>query len=224
MNVDTAVRYLGLLRAKWRWLCWGVLISLAVTTAALVATPPLYHSEATLFVRTPGDVSSVVDGGDSYAQGRARTFAALADNPALTSRVVTDLGLDLAPATLAKRVDAENPPGTALIEVAVSSPSPSEARRTATVLLDELTATVDGLETVPGSLVPRAELVVVNPPSTETRVSAWGLPVAAVLAGAALTGVVVATMCVVLTSVHASAGRSSAGTGSLADEPHPGAR
>ncbi|MFC7675198.1 YveK family protein [Mycolicibacterium sp. GCM10028919] len=224
MNVDTAVRYLGLLRAKWRWLCWGVLISLAVTTAALVATPPLYHSEATLFVRTPGDVSSVVDGGDSYAQGRARTFAALADNPALTSRVVTDLGLDLAPATLAKRVDAENPPGTALIEVAVSSPSPSEARRTATVLLDELTATVDGLETVPGSLVPRAELVVVNPPSTETRVSAWGLPVAAVLAGAALTGVVVATMCVVLTSVHASAGQSAAGTGSLADEPHPGAR
>jgi capsular polysaccharide biosynthesis protein len=218
------VGYLGLLHAKWRWLSWGVLISLAVTTAALVAAPPLYRCEATLFVRTPGDVSSVVDGGDSYAQGRARTFAALADNPALTSRVVTDLGLDLAPETLAKRVDAENPPGTALIEVAVSSPSPSEARRTATVLLDELTSTVDGLETVPGSLVPRAELVVVNPPSTEVRISAWGLPVAAVLAGAALTGVWVAAMCVVLTSAHASAGRPSAGTESLADEPHRGVR
>ncbi|WP_237569228.1 YveK family protein [Mycolicibacterium lacusdiani] len=216
--------YLGLLRAKWRWLSWGVLLALAVTTAALVATPPLYRCEATLFVRTPGDVSSVVDGGDSYAQGRARTFAALADNSALTSRVVTDLGLELAPETLAARVDAENPPGTALIEIEVSSPTPSEARRTATVLLDELAATVDGLETVPGSLVPRAELVVVNPPSAEVRVSAWGLPVAAVLAGAALTGVLVGAMCVVLTSVRASAGRSSAGAESLVDEPARGVR
>lgn len=219
-----SIQYLSLVRAKWRWLCWGVLISLTVTTAALLATPPLYRCEATLFVRTPGDVSSVVDGGDSYAQGRARTFAALADNPALTSRVGTDLGLDLAPETLANRVDAENPPGTALIEVAVSSPTPSEARRTATVLLDELTATVDGLETVPGSLVPRAELVVINPPSTEVRISAWGLPVAAVLAGAALTGALVGAMCVVLTSTHASAVRPFAGSGSLADEPHRGVR
>jgi capsular polysaccharide biosynthesis protein len=216
--------YLGLLRAKWRWLSWGVLIALAVTTAALVATPPLYRCEATLFVRTPGDVTSVVDGGDSYAQGRARTFAALADNPALTSRVVTDLGLDLAPESLTERVDAENPPGTALVEVAVSSPSPSEARRTATVLIEELTATVDGLETVPGSLVPRAELVVINPPSAEVRVSAWGLPVAAVLAGAALTGVVVGAMCVVLTSVRVSAKRPSTGDESFADEHHRGMR
>jgi hypothetical protein len=165
----------------------------------------------------------VVDGGDSYAQGRARTFAALADNPAMTSRVGTDLGLDLAPEILSQRVDAENPAGTALIEVAVSSPSPSEARRTTTVLLDELTATVDGLETVPGSLVPRAELVVINPPSTEVRVSAWGLPVAAVLAGAALTGFLVGAMCVVLNSVHSSAGRSSTGQ-PFADEPHRGMR
>ena len=220
MNVDIVVGYLGLLRAKWRWLSWGVLIALAITTAALLAAPPLYRCESTLFVRTPGDVSSVVDGGDSYAQGRARTFAALADNPALTSHVVTDLGLDLAPEALSQRVDAENPPGTALIEVGVSSPSPTEARRTATVLLDELTATVDTLETVPGALVPRAELVVVNPPSTEIRVSAWGLPVAAVLAGAALAGVMVAAMCVVLTS----AARSSAGTEPMAGAPHRGVR
>jgi hypothetical protein len=220
VNVDMVTGYLRLLRAKWRWLCWGVLVSLAITTAALLAAPPLYRCEATLFVRTPGDVSSVVDGGDSYAQGRARTFAALADNPALTSNVVTDLGLGLAPEKLADRVDAENPPGTALIEVGVSGPSPSEARRTGTVLLDELTATVEGLESVPGSLVPRAELVVINPPSTAFRVSAWGLPVAAVLAGAALTGAVVGAMCVVFTS----AARSSAGTSSFADAPHRGVR
>jgi cytochrome c-type biogenesis protein CcmH/NrfF len=91
-------------------------------------------------------------------------------------------------------------------------------------VLDELTATVDGLETVPGSLVPRAELVVINPPSTEVRLSAWGLPVAAVLAGAALTGVLVGAMCVVLTSTHALAGRPSAATEPLADEPHRGVR
>ena len=196
--------YAFALRASWRWLCWGVVGALFITATALLITPPLHRCDATVFVRTPGDVSSVLDGGDSYAQGRARTYAALANNTALTARVVADLGLQLSPESLAERIEAVNPPGTVLIAVSVSSPSPTESQRTATVLLDEFAAMVEDLEAVPGSIVPRAQLVVVDPPSSSVEIRAWGLPVAAVRAGAALLGLGGAALLVALVSIRGS--------------------
>ena len=200
MNTALA-SYGGVLRARWRWIMWGVLLALATTTVFLILQPPLYRSEATVFVRTPGDVSRVLDGGDSYAQGRARTYAALAGSTSVSARVLADLGLDLKPETLSKRVTASNPPGTALIDIAVSAPTASEAQRTATVLLSEYAATVHTLESVPGSLVPRAELVVVDPPGPPVRVVAWGAPIPALLLGAALIGLVLASAGAVLRSI-----------------------
>ena len=193
--------YGAVLRCRWRWSMWGVLLALAATTAFLIVQPPLYRSEATVFVRTPGDVSRVLDGGDSYAQGRAKTYAAVASSTSLSARVIADLGLDLKPETLAERVTASNPSGTALIEIAVSAPTAAEAQRTATVLLSEYAATVRALESVPGSLVPRAELVVVDPPGPPVRVVAHGVPIPAVLLGSALIGLVIGSAGAVLRSI-----------------------
>ena len=89
---------------------------------------------------------------------------------------------------LSKHVKAKARTGTVLIDIAVDAPSAAEAARTATVLYSELSAMVRSLESVPGALVPRAELVQVNPPGPPVRVVAWGLPIPAVLAGAALIG------------------------------------
>jgi capsular polysaccharide biosynthesis protein len=186
---------------------WGVLLALAATTLMLIVEPPLYRSQATVFVRTPGDVSQVVDGGDSYAQARARTYASLAGSPSVATRVIADLGLDLDPATLSGRIEGANRPGTALVDIAVRAPSADEARQTATVLLSEYAATVHGLEMVPGSLVPRAELVAVDPPGEAVRVVAWGAPVLAVLGAAALMGLVLGALGAVLRSTF---GRSAA--------------
>ena len=160
----TLAQYGELLLSRWRWIMWGILLALAVTTVFLILQPPLYRSEATVFVRTPGDVSQVQDGGDSYAQARASTYAALANSTSVSARVIADLGLDLKPEILSQRIQATHLPGTALIDIAVSAPSAAEAQRTATVLLSEYATTVRTLESVPGSLVPRAELVVVDPP------------------------------------------------------------
>jgi capsular polysaccharide biosynthesis protein len=197
----TLVDYGRVLHARWRWIVWGVLLALAATTLFLILRPPLYRSEATIFVRTPGDVSRVLDGGDSYAQARARTYAALAGSTSVSSRVIADLGLDLRPETLSDRIEATNPPGTALIHIAVSAPSAAEAQRTATVLLSEYAATVRALESVPGSLVPRADLVVVDPPGRAVRVMAWGASVPVVLLGAALIGMVLGATVAVLHSI-----------------------
>ncbi|BBZ34870.1 YveK family protein [Mycolicibacterium confluentis] len=193
--------YLGIVRARWRWLMWGVLLALAATTVALLAEPPQYRTTASVFVRTPGDVTTVLDGGDSYAQGRARTYAALVDNTSLSATVIADLGLDLEPEDLARRIHGTSRPGTVVIDITVSAPDPQQAQQVATVLLAEYAATVRDLESVPASLVPRAELVVIDPPGKPVRVMAWGAPVGAVLAGAVLAGLVLGVLGAVLRSV-----------------------
>src|SRR5262245_27250108 len=150
------VNYGRVLRTRWRWIVWGVLLALVATTVFLILWPPLYRSDATVFVRTPGDVSRVRDGGDSYAQARTRTYAVLAGSRSMSERIIADMGLDMKPETLAGRIEARNRGGTALMDIAVSAPAPGEAQHTATVLLSEFAQTVRSLESVPGSLVPRA--------------------------------------------------------------------
>jgi capsular polysaccharide biosynthesis protein len=197
----TLAQYGRLLRSRWRWLIWGILLALAAVTTSLILWPAQYRAQATVFVRTPGDVSQVQDGGDSYAQARAGTYAALAKSTSVTSRVIGDLGLDLGPEVLSRRVQATNRGGTALMDIAVSAPSVEEAQRTATVLLSELATTVRSLESVPGLLVPRAELVVVDPPGRPVRIVAWGAPIPLVLVGAALIGLVLGSLGAVLRSI-----------------------
>lgn len=201
--------YAAVLASRWRWLVWGILGSLVVTTAVLVAAPTHYRCTSTVFVRTPGDVSTVSDGGDSYARGRARTYAAMVTNTGLTARVAAGMGSGVTPGALADGISATNPADTALIDVTVSGPTPGDAQRTATILLDQFASLVADLESVPGSLVPRAELVVVNRPDAAVRIVAWGLPVPAVLAGAALVGFVLAGLCVVVADAATSRPASS---------------
>src|SRR3984893_2243581 len=206
--MNTAVMdYARTLRARWRWIVWGMLFALVATTVFLVFWPPLYRSEATIFVRTPGDVSRVRDGGSTYAAARANTYAALARSTSVAARVITDLGLDLDPETLSSRINAVNPAGTALIDISVRAPSATEAQRTATALIAEYAGTVRALESVPGSLVPRAELVVVDPPGPAARVSLWDASIPAVLLCAALLGLVLGLVAAVMGSIFSSSAR-----------------
>ena len=218
MNTALA-EYGAAVMSRWRWLMWGALLSLAIATAFLVLKPPLYRSEATVFVRTPGDVSQVQDGGAAYAQGRAETYAALVNSTSVSSRVVADLGLDLTPEQLSKRIQAAHPYGTAVIAVSVSAPSADEAQRTASVLLDEYATTVRSLESVPGSVVPRADLVVVDPPGRPVRVVAGGVPVTVLLLGASLIGLFIGLVAVVLRSIVERPVQDQAEASSVATAP-----
>ncbi|MGW0023005.1 Wzz/FepE/Etk N-terminal domain-containing protein [Rhodococcus sp. NPDC003383] len=193
--------YGNVLRKRWRWVAWGVLLAVGATTAFLLLSPPLYRTQATVFVRTPGDVSRVVDGGDSYAQRRAATYAELADSTDLAARVIDNLGLDLTPDALANRIDAADRPGTALIDVYVRAPSPEEAVQTTTVLLTEFATMVHALEEVPGALVPRAELAVVEQPGRPTRIVAWNVPLPSALLAAVLAGLFLGTTAAVVRSI-----------------------
>jgi capsular polysaccharide biosynthesis protein len=197
----TLARYRELLVARWRWVVWGILFAMLIATAVMTVTPPVYRSGATVYVRTPGDISLVQDGGDSYARAHADTYAALATGTGVLGRVVADLGLDLTPEDYSRRVNADRRPDTALIDLFVKGRSAAEAQRGVAVVITELQATVRTLEAVPGSVVPRAELVMVDPPSPAKRILVWGLPVAPVLFGVALLGAVLGSLAAVLRTI-----------------------
>ncbi|MFC9786505.1 hypothetical protein [Rhodococcus sp. NPDC127528] len=218
--MSTALRaYVRVLRERWRWPAWGMLLGVGAAVVALLVAPPLYRSTATVFIRTPGDVSRAVDGGDTYAQHRAGNYVELAGSTDLAARVVRDLGIDLAPETLARRTTATNRPGTVLIDVAVDAPTAGETQQTLTVFLHEYAAAVKALETVTGSVVPRAELAVVDQPSPPTRVSFWGLPPPAVLLGAGLVGMLLGATGAVLRSVFDRAVRDPRDAARISGKP-----
>lgn len=208
--MTTLQKYGVIVRVRWRWVAWGIIGTLAVTAAVLLLWPPVYRSEATVFIRTPGDVSQSVDGGDRYAQTRAPTYAALAKSTAVSSRVIADAGLQLTPQKFARRVQARHLGGTALLDIRVNAPSPDEAVRTAQALLTELSAEVRTLEAVPGSLTPRAELVVVDPPSRPTRIVAWGAPLYPFVVGPIFLGAFLGALAAVIRAMtSAPGGRNS---------------
>lgn len=210
------VQYGRILRARWRWLVWGVLIALAAATTAMVISPPGYRSDALVFIRTPGDTSRVADGGALYASVRADTYAAMATRGDVSRRVVSDLGLKMSPGDLSQRIRAKAHPGTVLISLSVDGSSPAEAQRLATVVLSEWQATVRSIESVPGDLVPRAELVVVDPPDRAWRIVAWGAPLDRALLGVIVLGAVLGALGAVLREVF---GRSDADSAADSGEP-----
>ncbi|MCX5041697.1 hypothetical protein OG921_00645 [Aldersonia sp. NBC_00410] len=201
MVTQALADYSRALRLRWRWVAVAAALGLAVVILAMLVAPPLYRSTATVFVRTPGDVSKAIDGGDTYARHRAPTYADIADSPDLAAQVVASLGLDIDPTQLASRISATNRPNTVLIDITVNGDDAAQTQRTAGMVVTVFARQVAQLESVTGSVVPRAELVTVDPPSRSTRTLAWGLPVPAALLAAALIGALLGAGVATLRSV-----------------------
>jgi capsular polysaccharide biosynthesis protein len=189
---------------------WGILIALTAVTTVMLISPPLYRSDALVFIRTPGDTSRVADGGALYASVRADTYAAMVTRGDLSRRVVSDLGLDITAGELSKRIHAKAYPGTALISLAVDGASPADAQRIANVVLSEWQASVLAVESVPGGVVPRAELAVIDSPDRSVRLVVWGVPFDRALIAVIVLGAVLGATCAVLREIF---GRPTAADG-----------
>ena len=61
------------------------------------------------------------------------------------------------------------------------------------------------LEAVPGNLTPRAELVVVDPPSQPTRVMAWGAPLYPFVVGPVFLGAFLGALGAVMRAMNTAA-------------------
>ncbi|HJR89651.1 MAG TPA: polysaccharide biosynthesis tyrosine autokinase [Aeromicrobium sp.] len=136
-------QFLGILRARWRFVTLVMAVGALTTAVFIVMTPYTYASTATLLVSTPP--SGVLDpyGSVQTAQQRAQSYANLATDAEFRQQVGSRLDGGLGDGS----VSAEVIPQTLLLRVNAVAGSPERAQQIATVAADEIIRMVKELET-----------------------------------------------------------------------------
>jgi polysaccharide biosynthesis transport protein len=145
--------YLRIVRGH--WLLVLSIVVLCTVAAALLAwsRTPIYEARTQLFVATggvPADLSETYQGG-LFAQQRVRSYAQIVDSPAVARRVIGRLGLDTTPEELGRKISAEAPVDTVLLNVTVRDPSADRAQAIANAVGEEFRGFADDLESPGGA-------------------------------------------------------------------------
>ncbi len=159
---------LSALRAGWWIVLAGVLLGANLALASVYLRDPLYTSSTQLYL-SPGDASSsttdVVQGGQFTAQ-RVASYAQMVTGDELATRIADELAVDgLTPAAVRGGMAASVVPGTVLINVSVTDPSPQRAQQIAAAvgtvfpsLVRDLEPSVNGEPLTKVSVIDRADL------------------------------------------------------------------
>ena len=143
--------YARTLRKRWALVMLCVLLATGASAVATLAATEMYTSSTQLFVSSrdqTGQISEAYQGG-LFAQQRIKSYAQVADSPAVTDPVAERLGL--AASLLTDEVSAEAPLDTVLLNITVTNPSPEQAQRIASAVAEEVVTLVPSLETPAGS-------------------------------------------------------------------------
>ncbi|WP_240630727.1 polysaccharide biosynthesis tyrosine autokinase [Mycolicibacterium sp. GF69] len=157
----TVQDFAQMLRSRWKFICGVILtVVLAAFVYAFIATPQ-YQATTRLFVATPSDGTNTqtYDGG-LFAERRVLSYSELLTGDEVAQRTIDKLGLDMSPAELVGKVEADVPVDTVLIDVTVSDRSATRARDIANTLADEFVVMAAGLETPDLGTEPNARVVV----------------------------------------------------------------
>ena len=147
-------QFLGALRARWKFVVVTLGLGALITALVIVLVPPTYGSTATLLISTP--TTGVADSYNATltAGQRAESYANLAKNPEVLTRVAERLNNEVSADQLAKQVDTSVVQNTLLLNVDARAKSPDLAQRIATVESDEIIRLVKNLETPSDEDVP----------------------------------------------------------------------
>ncbi len=144
--------YVAVLRKYWISIVCVTLLGIAAATVVTLATPPTFTARGAVFLAVRGgDSASELAQGASYATNQVRSYAQIATTPTVLQPVITKLGLDTTPATLAESVTSSIPTSTALIELAVVDGDPELSAKIAQAISEQLVVTVDQLSPADGN-------------------------------------------------------------------------
>jgi capsular exopolysaccharide synthesis family protein len=152
VSVDVS-DYLRVLRKRWKLITLCILLAVAAATAASLLPKPVYRAQAQLFVSTTqaaSDAASGLNQGGQFAQQRVKSYADVINSPQVTQQVIQRLGLNLTPRQLAKKLSADAPLDTVLINVNATDTSPARARDIANAVAERFTNVATDLETPAG--------------------------------------------------------------------------
>ncbi len=112
---------------------WIVIVALTLVGAASAfliskSQTPLYQADATVYFSiSQSTTNSDLNQGSAYTQAQMLSFAQLATSDLTLERVISDLGLKVDPASLARNITVTSPQNTVLLNISVSSPSATGA-------------------------------------------------------------------------------------------------
>ncbi|MGI6344627.1 MAG: YveK family protein [Bacillota bacterium] len=161
MNHDHSVYELSLLEVflilrKRMWMIAGVTggaILAAILIVCWIATP-IYRSSTTLLVwRTPTDPTQVSHADIQVSRQLVETYREIARSNTVLQDVIDDLHLNLTPVDLRKVVQVSARGETEIIEIAVESPAPLQARRIARTIANSFMKNVTRLMRVDNVVV-----------------------------------------------------------------------
>ena len=141
--------FVRVLRRRWRVAtALTVLCTLAAVAFTLLATP-VYRADTQVFVslRDGGSgTSSNAYQGNLFSQERVKSYAKIADSPAVTAPVVSSLRLGITQRQLAEKIVAAAPPDTVLVNITVSDPVATRAQQMANAVAAQFARVVADLE------------------------------------------------------------------------------
>jgi capsular polysaccharide biosynthesis protein len=187
---------LSALRARWWLPIVGLLLAGGIAFGITSLQTPLYRTSTQLFVTsTQATATSDPALGSQLAQDRASSYAQLVTGQDLARRIVLVLGLPMTPEEFAKEITATAVPGTVLIDVTVTDPSPERAFTIARTIGLEFPSVAQGLETAGGGPAPVRVTVAEQPQQPTKPASPETVLDVAIAAGfGLLVGAVVALM------------------------------
>lgn len=156
--------YLRILHKNWIIILICTLAGVAGGAGASLLMTPTYEATAEVYVSVRSSDSAVaqeLNQGTSFARQAVQSYTTIVNKEIVTSRVIDELGLDIAPDDLAERIQATNPIDTVVIEISAIDEDPQMAATLAnSVASNFITVVVDNLEKPTGAA---ASLVRIEP-------------------------------------------------------------
>ncbi len=140
-------QFLGVLRTRWKFVFVTLGLGALLTALVIVLVPPTYGSTTTLLISTPSTGIADAYTTSLAAQQRADSYANLAKNSEVLTRVAERLDKAVSASQLAEQVDVAGVEDTLLLRVDARAKSPELAQQIATVESDEIIRLVKNLET-----------------------------------------------------------------------------
>lgn len=154
------------------WLVIGALTVTGALSALAVSMTqtPLYKSSVELFFSSNIPVADVsqADQGGNYIIQRVRSYKQIAGTQVITAPVAQTLGLPYSADQLSAKVEVNSPPGTTVLNITVTDPSPERARDIANAIAAEFPRFIERAEIPAGGTVVPIKVAVVRPATLPT--------------------------------------------------------
>lgn len=148
-----------------------VVLATATGVAVTALSTRIYQADVEVFVSLRDGGSGTTSNayqGNLFSQERVKSYAKIANSPAVTGAVIKQLGLNLTPGQLAGRITATAPTDTVLVDITVKDPSAARARDVANSTATQFAKVVGNLERPTAGQPTPVAITVVRPATLPT--------------------------------------------------------